>query len=242
MQLRPSLAALALAAVVAAIVLACHCPRRRSPWPVVEPFADESKLCRGVYFRELPGFLSPAECDALVAAAERRGLKPSEVGGASGGPGSLNLDIRVSDQTWFAPGEHPVSDKVRRKNAELLAELADCLPPGSFTFEHIQVARYGKGGKYDPHHDGDDCGPDAGKACPRDQRLTTLLVYLSEPEAGGATKFPMLGKAVAPEKGKALFFWVSDPASRELFEKSLHAGTPVERGTKWICTSWTRGA
>jgi prolyl 4-hydroxylase len=108
------------------------------------------------------------------------------------------------------------------------------------SFEAVQVARYGPGGKYDAHYDGDDCGPGAGRPCPADQRLATLLMYLSEPESGGATRFPLLDVEVAPEKGKALFFWVADPATRELFEKTLHGGMPVGRGTKWIANQWAR--
>ncbi len=199
-----------------------------------ETFADEAVLCRGVYFKEIPGFLNPKQCDELVAAAEARGLRASEVGGLE--DGRLDLSVRRSKQTWFAPGEHHISDLIRRKTAALLAETG-CI--SKYRFEDVQVARYGTGGKYDSHYDGDDCGEGVG-ACPADQRLTTLLVYLSKPDKGGQTDFPLLGQSVTPEKGKALFFWVADPKSRELFEKTLHAGTPVQSGVKWIANQWTR--
>ena len=224
--------------------------RRRWVWIVVavvlvasvvwfratEPFAEESSLCGGTYFREIPNFLTHAQCDALVAAAESRGLIPSEVGGVD--DGRLDLSVRVSEQTWFSPGQHPVTDVIRKKTAAVLAAAVGsggaCIP--KYKFEDIQVARYVPGGKYDEHHDGTEC---VDGTCPANQRLTTLMVYLSEPEGGGRTRFPLLGKSVAPRKGSALFFWVADPASRDIFEKTLHAGEPVTRGTKWIANQWS---
>ena len=216
----------AVVAVVVIVIVGVYLWRR------TEPFADESKLCGGVYFREFPGFLTPTECDALVAAAEARGLEPSQVGGVD--DGRLDLSARRSDQTWFAPGEHASTDAIRRKTENLLASTG-CVR--GYGLESIQVARYGPGGKYDTHYDGDDC---AAGACPADQRIATLMVYLARPEAGGDTSFPLLGKRVTPEKGKALFFWVADPGTRELFEKTLHAGAPVRSGVKWIANQWVR--
>lgn len=197
-------------------------------WVWREPFASE--LPRAEYVVDLPGLLSPAQCDALVAAASARTLEPSEVG-----MGLLDASVRKSSQTWFSPGEHPVADALRTKASGIIASTGKF---ESYAFEAIQVARYGPGGKYDLHYDGDDCQP---ATCPTDQRLATLLVYLSEPPAGGETTFPLLGKTVRPKKGSAVFFRVADPRTRELYEKTLHAGRPVGSGTKWIANVWVRG-
>lgn len=82
-----------------------------------EPFADESKVCGGVYFREIRGFLSPDECDDLVAASVN--LQDSQVGGAFE-ESALDLSVRKSKQMWYGPGRHPTTDKIREKTAELV--------------------------------------------------------------------------------------------------------------------------
>lgn len=209
-------------ALLAAAVLTV---RRREP---CEPFAVPLPSWKP-YVVEIPGVLTTAQCDALVAAAVAKGLTPSEVGGAEDGrPDPL---VRTSTQAWFTEREHPVTDALRAKAAELMK--------GKFTFESVQVARYDPGGKYDTHYDGEDCGMGLA-ACPPDQRLATLLVYLSEPGSGGATSFPMLGTSVTPRKGSAVFFMVADPMTRELYEKTIHSGEPVTSGTKWIANVWAR--
>lgn len=198
----------------------------------VEGFADESKLCTATsYYFEIPEFLSHKECDDIVQASKN--MFPSKVGGGNDTDSVLNQSIRKSMQTWFPPGKHPATDALRRKT-EQIVKTTGCLD--SFTFEDVQVVRYDKRGKYDAHYDGDDCDAD----CPRDQRLATLLVYLNDDFEGGHTHFPLLNTHVVPEKGKALFFWVADADTRELFKKTLHAGMPVSKGHKWIANQWIR--
>jgi prolyl 4-hydroxylase len=198
----------------------------------VEGFADESKVCGGAYYMEIPGFLTGAECDDLMRASNK--LFPSEVGGSKNSV--LDTSIRKSMQMWYSPGSHCVTDKIRRKTQALI-ESTRCLP-GKLSYEDVQVVRYDKRGKYDPHHDGDECD----KECPRDQRLATVLVYLNDDFDGGHTRFPLLNVSVAPEKGKALFFWVADAETRDLFEKTLHGGDPVTKGRKWIANQWVRSS
>lgn len=218
----------AAAAVLAAVIIWSWQARR-------EPFADESRVCGGVYFREIPGFLSPDECDDLVAASVN--LQDSHVGGAFE-ESALDLSVRKSKQMWYGRDVHPTTDKIREKTADLVRRTG-CVRHAT-SMEDVQVVRYGQGGKYDAHHDGDDCGGPRGRECPANQRVATLLVYLNDGFEGGRTEFPMLGASVVPEKGKALFFWVADPDTNELFEKTLHAGIPVTRGHKWIANQWIR--
>lgn len=66
--------------------------------------------------------------------------------------------------------------------------------------ESLQVVSYGIGGHYEPHvdyfnsvHRSEEPGQD---------RMATLLFYLSDVQAGGATVFPFLDVAVRPSKGK----------------------------------------
>jgi prolyl 4-hydroxylase len=195
-------------------------------------WADERGLCQGTYVVELRHFLTGAECDALVNAAMRRGLKPSTIGLTNS---SVDLSTRISDQAWFEKGEHPVVDTLHAKTRAFLATIPHDLPRTA-VFESLQVARYTPGGKYDLHYDGDEMALHV----PRDQRLANMLVYLQEPEGGGDTYFPFLDTRITPTKGKAVFFWIADPRTGQLYRKTQHAGLPVTRGTKWIANAWIK--
>jgi len=67
--------------------------------------------------------------------------------------------------------------------------------------------------------------------------VATLIIYLAEPGAGGATVFPDLGLQVTPKRGQAVFFSYAEPIPASL---SLHGGEPVVTGEKWIATKWLR--
>ena len=189
------------------------------------------------YVTVIPNFLTRDECESLATAGMRKGLEDSEVGGGTEtDPSKLDLESRRSKQTWFVGGEHPVSDKLREKTKEFLATRSPSI--GQYSTEDIQVARYTKGGYYYHHFDGDDCTDN----CPSNQRICTMLVYLKAPESGGETDFPSLKKSVPPEQGTAVFFWVSNPKTLQIYKQTLHAGMPVKRGAKMIATQWIRAA
>jgi len=101
--------------------------------------------------------------------------------------------------------------------------------------------RYEKGQEYKPHHDffhHDLAGVEKylGKS---GQRITTVLMYLETPEAGGETLFPMVNVAIPAKKGTAVLFHSCLPTGVE-DHKSLHGGQPVKEGTKWCLTKWIR--
>ena len=95
------------------------------------------------------------------------------------------------------------------------------------------------GAQYRPHYDYFDPGePGTPTILKRGgQRVATLVMYLQEPEQGGATTFPDVGLEVAPVRGTGVFFSYDepDPATR-----TLHGGAPVLAGEKWVATKWLR--
>ena len=105
--------------------------------------------------------------------------------------------------------------------------------------EGLQVLRYGPGAEYKPHYDYfDPAEPGTASILARGgQRVATLIMYLQEPDQGGATVFPDLRLQVVPRRGSAVFFSYSQahPCSQ-----SLHGGMPVLAGEKWIATKWLR--
>lgn len=89
--------------------------------------------------------------------------------------------------------------------------------------EGTQLVRYGSGGHYRPHKDGDD---DAYAS-----RYFTVLCYLNEDFQGGKTSFPSLGYCATPASGRALIF----PS------RFVHCAEPVLSGEKLVFLSWLCG-
>lgn len=71
------------------------------------------------------------------------------------------------------------------------------------------------------------------------QRAVTVLVYLNDGYEGGETEFPRLDWRYRGNAGDALIFWnLSARGEREM--DSLHTGTQVTKGEKWILSKWVR--
>jgi len=71
------------------------------------------------------------------------------------------------------------------------------------------------------------------------QRTWTAMIYLNEPEAGGATRFKLLDYQVEPKLGRILI-WNNMSLDGSPNPWTLHEGMPVEAGTKYIVTKWYR--
>jgi prolyl 4-hydroxylase len=182
---------------------------------------------RVVVFGDL---LADDECEALVAAAGQRLARSLTVETQTGGE-ALNVD-RTSDGMFFERGENELVARIEQRIAHLLRW------PLVFG-EGLQVLRYAPGAQYRPHYDYfDPAEPGTPTILRRGgQRVGTLVMYLQEPERGGATVFPDIGLEVAPKRGTGVFFSYErpDPGTR-----TLHGGAPVLAGEKWVATKWLR--
>lgn len=174
--------------------------------------------------------LSAAECDALMEAAAPRLERSLTVDTRTGGE-ELNHD-RTSHGMFYTRGE---TDVVRRIEARIAKLLNWPLKNG----EGLQVLRYRRGAEYKPHYDYFDPGEPGTAAILRrgGQRVASLIMYLQEPEEGGATVFPDIGLKVRPQRGSAVFFSYALAHPTSL---TLHGGEPVKAGEKWIATKWLR--
>lgn len=105
--------------------------------------------------------------------------------------------------------------------------------------ERMVLLRYLPGQEHRLHR---DCLPPQGIAGDRPQagqRATTLCTYLCDVESGGGTAFPEANLVVDARMGRAVAFRNTDEAGRP-DPNSLHAGTPVLAGEKWLATLWFR--
>ena len=176
------------------------------------------------------GFLTHAECDALVELARQRLARSETVVNATGG--SEVNDARTSEGMFFSRGENELCRRIEARIAALVNWPVE-------NGEGLQVLRYRPGAEYKAHHDYfDPTQPGSSTILARGgQRVGTLVMYLDTPERGGATGFPDAGLDVAPIKGNAVFFAYERPDPSML---TLHSGSPVIAGEKWVATKWMR--
>ena len=107
--------------------------------------------------------------------------------------------------------------------------------------EPLQGQRYSAGQEFRPHTDTfNPDGADYFLHCAEaGQRSWTAMLYLNEPEEGGATRFKAVGKTIQPETGK-LLLWNNLLPDGSPNGATLHQGMKVRRGTKYVLTQWYR--
>jgi prolyl 4-hydroxylase len=182
---------------------------------------------RGLVFA---GLLSDAECDEMIDLSRQR-LARSETVQTDTGSSEVN-SARTSEGMFFGRGEFELCARIEARMAALMRWPIE-------NGEGLQVLRYRPGAEYKPHYDYfDPAQPGTPALLARGgQRVASLICYLNTPEKGGSTIFPDVGFEVAPVKGNAVFFSY-DRAHPDT--RSLHGGSPVEAGEKWVATKWVR--
>jgi prolyl 4-hydroxylase len=176
------------------------------------------------------GVLSDSECDGLIELAQAR-LQRSYTVNRDTGENEPHA-TRTSDGMFFTRGENALCQTLEARMALLMQWP---LEKG----EGLQILRYGVGAEYKPHFDYFPLtDPGTPKVVERTgQRLASLICYLNTPTGGGTTVFPDLNLEISPIKGNAVFFSYDrpDPSTR-----TLHGGSPVLEGEKWVATKWVR--
>lgn len=172
-------------------------------------------------------FLDPAGCAALCALIDER-RRPSEIADHKGGP-----EFRTSETCDLDPADPLV--------AAIDGHLCAALGLDPRLGEPIQGQRYAPGQEFKPHTDTfNPGGADFYRFCAdQGQRTWTAMLYLNQPEDGGATRFKAIGKTIQPEPGK-LLAWNNLLPDGSPNPATLHQGMKVRRGTKYIITKWFR--
>ena len=212
--------------------------------PVPEPKLDESPLYLDAGDRQVcvlqnmynprvvvfGGLLSDEECEALIEIARPRLARSLTVDTQSGGE-EVNAD-RTSLGMFFRPAENELVRRIESRIARLVNWPEE-------NGEGLQILHYRPGTEYKPHYDYfDPAQPGTPSILQRGgQRVGTLVMYLAEPEKGGGTIFPDVHLEVAPKRGNAVFFTYERPHPST---RTLHGGSPVLAGEKWIATKWLR--
>lgn len=172
-------------------------------------------------------FLSADECAAIVALIDA-GRRPSTISDFNG------------DEA-FRTSETCDLDSADPHVAAVDAKIVALTGLDPVHGEPMQGQRYEVGQEFKPHTDYfEPRGEDYRKFCSvAGNRTWTVMIYLNEPGAGGATRFKMIDKIVRPETGK-LLAWNNRRPDGGLNPATIHHGMKVRAGTKYIVTKWFR--
>ncbi|GFR25007.1 prolyl 4-hydroxylase subunit alpha-1 [Trichonephila clavata] len=219
--------------------LLCRLDNRGHPYLLLRPLRVEERS-RNPYVVVYHDLLTEAQTDLLKQIAEPK-LSRSMV---QAGKGSEVVSVsRTSQNAWVGPHDHPLMTKVYHL-VEIVTGLSTDVD--NEHAEVVQIANYGMGGHYTPHHDYllVDKDPEEMKYVhPKEleagDRTATLMFYLSDVTRGGATVFPKVGASVWPRRGSAVF-WYNLKQNGKENPQTLHGACPVAVGSKWIANFWIR--
>lgn len=175
----------------------------------------------------LPRFLDPDACIGLMALIDGN-ARPSTIADPNGD------DAFRTSSTCDLDHRNPLVVTVNNRLHELVGIPLEYGEP-------LQGQRYDVGEEFKAHTDYfDPDGADWETYCAiPGQRSWTLMVYLNEPAAGGATRFLSTGKMHQPETGK-LLAWNNIRPDGTPNPETLHHGMKVRKGRKYIITKWFR--
>jgi prolyl 4-hydroxylase len=173
------------------------------------------------------GFLTSEHCKDLMGLIDQD-RRPSTIADPNGD------DYFRTSETCDLARSNPIVQKLEG----LLHDLNGIDPALG---EPVQGQRYDVGQEFKAHTDYFTPGTaDFEKFCSESgQRTWTFMIYLNEVEAGGATRFKVVGKTFQPEVGK-LVCWNNKRPDGELNPNTLHHGMKVRKGMKYVITKWYR--
>lgn len=171
-------------------------------------------------------FLSPEECAKVISLMSKQ-LRPSEVS-------TGDRAYRTSQTSDLAQLSDPFVEILDRK-------ISSALGINLTYSEGIQAQRYEVGQEFKAHTDYFQPGTSEYERFAGDfgQRTWTFMIYLNEVEEGGGTHFFAINKTFTPRSGMALI-WNNLYPDGTPNPDTLHAGLPVEKGSKLIITKWFR--
>jgi prolyl 4-hydroxylase len=172
-------------------------------------------------------FLEPDLCSAIIAQIDAN-RRPSTVSDYNGD------DAFRTSETCDLPYDDAAVIEIDRR----ITDLTGLDPQHG---EPMQGQRYAVGQEFKGHTDYfEPNGVDFAKYCSvSGQRTWTVMIYLNEPDAGGATRFKAIDKIVQPEVGK-LVAWNNLRPDGRVNPSTLHHGMKVRAGTKYVITKWFR--
>jgi prolyl 4-hydroxylase len=172
-------------------------------------------------------FLTPSECQRMMRMIDTV-ARPSSLYDqdySSGFRTSYSGDLDSYD---------PLVKAISRRIDDLLGINGIC-------GETIQGQRYFPGQEFKAHNDWFYTDQDywKGERKRGGQRSWTAMAFLNTVDKGGETHFVEVGARIEPKPG-VLLVWNNALADGSPNPNTLHAGTPVIEGVKYVLTKWYR--
>jgi len=170
-------------------------------------------------------FFDPVECGRLMAITDAV-AQPSRA-----------FDAEYGYRTSYSGDVDPHDPFIRK----LQRRIDDLLGIDPSYGETLQTQRYLPGQQFQAHTDWFPANtPYWEQEKERGgQRAFTAMAYLNAVEDGGTTDFPRLGLSFEPRPG-TLLIWNNADENGVPNPWTVHAGTPVARGVKYVVTKWYR--
>lgn len=199
-------------------------------------FMEPDRATEKIKLWTIDNFVTVNECDQLVREAREKGFVGSAVQNSKD-TSKMNMKTMARNSETAFIKRSDTTDLFGSRARDALRSLG-VKDVDSYNLEGLQVQKYEKDQKYNPHYDtfADKDGSE--------QRSWTIMVYLNEQDStnnleGGCTYFPNIDFRTCPKKGRAIV-WdnLTDDFCRDL--NTLHTGEQVHKGNKIIVTMWFR--
>jgi prolyl 4-hydroxylase len=178
--------------------------------------------------KEIQNFLTSKECVGLIDLINQNNVPSSVV--SDGDEFSVYKKSRTSSTSNLDHSNSLVETVLKKISNHLGIDLSKS--------ENLQGQLYEEGQYFKPHHDFFS-GAAYDKHCLENgNRTHTLMVYLNDDFDGGGTNFHKLNTIVQPQSGKAVTW--ENMIDGQTQDDTIHEGMPVNRGKKYIITSWWR--
>ena len=172
----------------------------------------ERELVDGERIFVIGNFLSPEECEGLIARSEAIGYETFSIDGEVFPEYRNNGRVMMEDST--------LAETLWTRAAMLIPPMIDGQSASGLD-PRFRFYRYRGREAFAPHYDG------SARIGDQESKLT-FMIYLNDVAQGGETRFygpkATVRFRVRPERGKALVFE----------HRILHEGVPVEEGSKYV--------
>lgn len=180
-------------------------------------------------------FISAPLCRKILRSLDKSTWMPCQVNNNEIAKGSRkSKDFYSEVRTSYTIYETAFSPELLKQVRLLEKKIAAMLGTYVNRFEKWQAVNYQPGEKFDTHIDGGRFAEE-----PSGDRARTILLYLDKPLKGGNTFFRALNREIKPLPGK-LVVWNNLLPTGLPDYAMVHAGLPVEEGSKTILVTWER--
>jgi len=189
--------------------------------------ATEIKGTKNTPIYIIDNFLTPEECQAVIESGQDNFIKSPLTREDPNDP-----YFRTSKTYFFDKlEENGIQKNIKNK----ILKVLKINHPNS-EVEAPQLQHYSIGNEFKPHYDWFDKNSD-NSFYKKGQRTWTFMIYLNNVKKGGETKFININTTITPKIGRAVI-WGNILSNGKEDNDTMHHGTPVIEGEKYIVTTW----